>query len=253
MKIFGDFRKNFFHLILLLGLTQALTTQAEQTPDARFLENHMSVEINGQNVDVPYRVFLPDGYTGDHNWPMILALHGVGEQGSDGVAPTQVGLGHALRESSSRFPFIVVLPQAPKGQYWEGNLAEATLSMLEQTREKYNGDSTRLYLTGYSMGGYGTFYLASLYPDLFAAAVPICGGGDPATMAPRLLGLPLWIFHGSDDDVVPVEESRSMVRALQAEMHPNLRYTEYPNTTHDSWDKAYAEPDLVKWLLSFHR
>lgn len=215
-----------------------------------------------------YQVFVPHAWSPSEEWPVILFLHGAGERGNDGRQQLAVGLGPAVRRQEKRFPALVVFPQCRQGAWWtDPQMEELALAALNETLERYNGDRERIYLTGISMGGYGTFYLAARHPELFAAAVAICGGvvppprvsrslppdlrgGDPyRKMAARLASIPFWIFHGSADPIVPVEESRRMVAALQA-AGARVKYTEYPGVGHNSWDRAYAEPGLFGWMLS---
>ncbi|WP_395832211.1 prolyl oligopeptidase family serine peptidase [Archangium violaceum] len=219
-----------------------------------------------------YQIYLPPGFTPDRLWPVILFLHGAGEGGSDGLQQTRVGLGPALRRFPERFPAVVVFPQSRRGHPWRGPMAELALHTLEQAIREFHGDPNRLYLTGVSMGGYGTWRLALEDPHRFAALVPICGGLDapgrrtlprnpgaassvpePFLEAARhLRHVPTWIFHGEEDTIIPVEESRIMVQALR-EVGAPVRYTEYPEVEHDSWDPAYAEQELMPWLLSHVR
>lgn len=218
-----------------------------------------------------YEVFVPQNFDRHKTWPVILFLHGIGERGDDGVLQTDIGIAHAIRHHVDNFPFIVVMPQCRKDRHWiDSDMQAQVLAALEKSVKEFNGDRSRIYLTGLSMGGYGTWDMAAKYPGKFAAFVPICGGihgppgkpevsvgltrdpqvSDPyAETARRIGSTPIWIFHGGADPVVPVEESRKMAQALEA-AHANVRYTEYPGVDHDSWDKAYAEPDLVPWLLS---
>jgi predicted peptidase len=216
-----------------------------------------------------YQVYVPADWSKDKKWPVILFLHGAGERGDDGLMQTDVGIGTAIRRYRERFPSIVVLPQCRKNAWWtEPGMEAQALKALEQTLKEFNGDPQRVYLTGLSMGGYGTWSLAAKYPGKFAALVAICGGirapasvratgaapaepaGDPYAAAAQKIGrTPVWVFHGEADPVVPVTESRKMVEALKA-AGGNVRYSEYPEVKHNSWDKAYAEPELLPWLLA---
>ncbi len=196
-----------------------------------------------------YAVYFPPGYTTDRKWPVILFLHGAGESGSDGMRPTRVGIGPALERHPDRYPAIVVLPQCPAREYWQGGALNEAMDSVERTIEEASVDPAHMYLTGISMGAFGSFLLATLQPRRFAAVVPICGGGQPQVMAPILAKVPLWVFHGADDGVIPAEYSRDMVDAIRAEHPVELRYTEYPGVDHNSWDRAYSEPELPKWLF----
>ena len=218
-----------------------------------------------------YQVFVPASYTPAEQWPVVLFLHGAGERGSDGLLQTQVGLGAAIRERASRVPAIVVFPQAPADSGWTGATAQMALAALDQTMREFRTDPARVYLTGMSMGGNGTWYLAYRNPTRFAALAPICGWVssdvwrqlDPVVprdslrdggtvyeaLARRVRRVPTWIFHGEIDDVVPVEESGRAAAALTAAGAP-VQYTEVPGTGHNSWDPAYRSPKFWAWLLA---
>ena len=219
-----------------------------------------------------YRVFLPIGWQPRKTWPVVLFLHGNGERGDDGWRQTLVGIGPSIRRNPERVPAIVVLPQCRRGMWWtHGPMEKLALAALEASLRDFAGDPSRVFLTGISMGGYGTWSLAAKYPGRFAALAPICGGVVPPpgvkvpedhppvkfspdpyrSMAVRIGPVPVWIFHGSDDPRVPVSESRKMAGALRALGKP-VRFSEYTGVGHDSWEQAYAEPDFFPWLLS-HR
>lgn len=217
-----------------------------------------------------YQVYLPAQPMPAGGWPVILFLHGAGERGSDGALPTTVGLGPALRRNPERFPAIVVFPQAPEGTLWAGPSVRIALAALRRTRSEFPTDPARIYLTGISMGGHGTWYLARRHPRTFAAVAPVCGwvarppagfpDPDPvlapaegnADLARVLRGAPVWIFHGARDPVVSVEESRSMASACEA-AGVDVRYTELPEAGHDAWTPAYGLRAFPEWLLAQRR
>ena len=182
---------------------------------------------------------------------MILFLHGMGECGDDGVFHTTVGLGRAIRRHPERFGALVVMPQLPVDHRWEGAMQTLALATLEATLKEYSADHERIALTGLSLGGFGTWSLGSRCPERFCALVPICGGGDPAE-ARELAQLPIWCFHGDADPAVSVELSRQMVAAVRA-AGGEIRYTELPGVTHNSWDAAYGDPEVVAWMLAQRR
>lgn len=214
-----------------------------------------------------YVVFVPEH--APRNLPIVLFLHGAGERGADGLKQTQVGLGTAIRWNRDRFPMIAVFPQARENSRWLGPDAVAAMRALDQSIAEFDADRDRVYLTGLSMGGYGTWHLAMQYPDRFAAIVPICGGilkpptaesvrqspltegaADPyAATAERVKHLPVWIFHGAEDKVIPASESRRMYEELQR-LGADVRYTELPGVGHNAWDPAYSQPDLWSWLVA---
>jgi predicted peptidase len=220
-----------------------------------------------------YKVYVPPGFDPSRSWPVVLYLHGAGEWGSDDVRQTEVGLGPALVAHPERFPAVVVFPQAARGAVWLGETARAATAALEQTIAEFKGDPDRISLAGLSMGGYGTWVLAFEHPERYAAIVSVAGGivppgysrarltelpptlaaDDPyAHTAARVKAIPAWLFHGADDPTVPVTESRKIVAALeQAGASP--RYTEYAGVGHNSWDRAFADPELAKWLLAQRR
>jgi predicted peptidase len=255
-------RKTLMPLVLLAPVVISLAVppaRAKKT-ETGFLDR--SVTVAG--TQYKYQVFVPDNWTKKKKWPVILFLHGAGERADDGLVQTQVGIGAAIRRYRDRFPTIVVMPQCRKDVFWAGAMADVAMAALEAAQKEFHGDATRTYLTGLSMGGYGTWYLAGKYPGRFAALVPICGGvlvpdkaraqsaddHSPYTEAAKKVGkTPVWIFHGGDDPVVPVTESRRMAEAMKA-LGGEVRYTEYPGVDHNSWDKAYAESELLPWMLS---
>lgn len=221
---------------------------AADTPTG-FLNKSLSID----GTEYRYVVYVPRDYTAEKEWPVILFLHGAGERGSDGLKQTEVGLGRALRLFPERYPAIVVMPQCATGDRWAGRMAEMALRALDRTLEEYRIDRSRQYLTGLSMGGFGSWLIASQHPSRFAAVVPICGGGDPAAMASKLKDLPIWTFHGDADEAVPVARTREMVDAIKAAGGERIRYTEYPGVGHNSWDRAYASQELTDWLFAQKR
>jgi predicted peptidase len=192
-------------------------------------------------------LFLPKDYEADaaRQWPLILFLHGAGERGSDLNKVRRHGL-PTVTDRQPDFPFIVISPQCPAGTYWP-YLVDDLNDLLDRTLKQYRVDPQRIYLTGMSMGGYGTFYLSMAYPERFAALAPICGGGDPSR-ASRIKHLPIWVFHGARDNIVPIEESEIMVSALR-KTGANVQFTVYPNANHDSWTETYNNPELYEWFL----
>lgn len=249
----------------LLTASSALLT----AKDTGFLNR--SVTMAGTSYR--YQVYVPAEWTKHQKWPVILSLHGAGERGSDGLFSTENGIGRSIRRNAKAFPFVVVFPQCPNGVYWtDKSMQEMAMAALESAIKEFKGDRDRIYLTGLSMGGYGTWEMAMRYPKYFAAIAPVCGAlrgskmlpdlhsaqvdlaaEDPYTEAARRIGaMPVWIFHGAKDPVIPVEESRRMAEALRA-AGAAVRYTEYPDATHNSWDRAYAEPDFSRWLLEQRR
>lgn len=245
----------------------AFNAAASQVVETGFLDR--VVTVAGQNYR--YQVYVPNAYSAVTRWPVILFLHGAGERGTDGLLQTEVGLGAAIRRSPARYPAIVVLPQSPEDSLWTGLPAQAALAALQRTTDEFSTDPARVYLTGLSMGGNGTWYLAYRYPERFAAVVPICGwvsaglrlspsaavvpaddGESFEALARRLGRVPVWIFHGEVDGAVPVEESRKATAALRS-AGGNVRYTEFLGVGHNSWDAAYASIEFSTWLFAQRR
>jgi predicted peptidase len=198
-------------------------------------------------VRMAYLLYLPPDYAQKDSWPLLLFLHGAGERGSD-LDRVKVHGPPKLIEAGKQFPFIVVSPQCPDGQWWQPHELAA---LVDEIVEKYKVDTDRIYVTGLSMGGFGTWALAGFAPDRFAALVPICGGGDPMT-ARRLAHVPIWVFHGAKDPVVPLAASERMVEALK-KVKGNVKLTVYPEAGHDSWTETYNNPELYRWLLEQRR
>lgn len=253
-------QKHELSLVMLLTMMLLTTTgaRAEQDPwQARTF--HAS---NG--LELPYRLLVPLHQPSPRPQPMVLFLHGAGERGNDNVSQLKNGVRELFATPSvrRRLPALVVVPQCPEGQRWvavdwnapahtmplsPSRPMAAVMELLDALQQEFSVDPTRRYVLGISMGGFGTWDLLARRPGSFAAAVPICGGADVAT-APRLASVPLWVFHGSEDTVVPVGRSRSMVEALE-KAGGTPRYTEYARTGHDSWTRALAESGLLPWLF----
>lgn len=194
-----------------------------------------------------YLVFLPADYDTQEQWPTIVFLHGSGERGSNLDWVKRHGVAKIVEEQPE-FPFIVVSPQCPKGREWSVPLLSV---LLDEVLATYYVDPNRVYLTGLSMGGYGTWHLATAQPYSFAAIAPVCGGGNPEE-AYNLKDLPVWVFHGAQDTAVPLSESQVMVEALKA-CGGNVKLTVYPEAGHDSWTQTYSNQDLYDWFLQHRR
>lgn len=271
MRHLGIERTWLWVLVAIL-VSVCATRAAGQTVETGFLNRTLQVE----GVDYRYQVYVPANFERSGSWPIILALHGGGEFGDDGLKQTDVGIGRAIRQNHDRFPAIVVMPQskADGTPGWQRAGSRAALAALERAVTEFNGDRSRLYLTGLSAGGNGTWYLGAEHPERFAALVVVCGfvsgrksmtgtvtypplgpagTADPfAWVASRLSKVPVWIFHGDADAVVPVDESRKMAAAMKA-LGADAQYTEFPGVQHNAWDPAYAREDLWAWLLRQRR
>ncbi|RAJ00640.1 dienelactone hydrolase family protein [Paenibacillus pabuli] len=210
---------------------------------------HRLVKEITKTVTLDYLLHIPEKeqpLAEDQKWPVILFLHGAGERGNDLEMLKANGV-PLIADQDKSFPFIVISPQCPQSELW-ANEKEAVMAILEQVLENYPADKKRVYLTGLSMGGYGSWHLPMDYPDVFAAIAPVCGGGDPSK-AKTLLNVPIWAFHGAKDDVVYVTESEKIVHALEA-LNADVKLTIYPEGGHDAWTETYENPELYKWFLS---
>jgi predicted peptidase len=225
------------------GLSSA---RAADNDDRGFLDR---VYEDAQGTAAKYVLFVPHDYKGDKPYPLILFLHGAGETGTDGKRQAQVGLGPAIKKHEQTFGFLAVFPQSQK-RNWRADSEDGqrAIKILDQVMKDYKVDPQRVYVTGLSMGGVGTWSLAVKYPKRWAAIVPICGGGKPEDAA-KIKDIPCWSFQGEADKTVPPERSRGMIQALK-EAGAQPKYTEYPGVGHNSWDKAYGTPELYEWLLT---
>jgi predicted peptidase len=232
---------------LLGGLLTNAAARADQPggQQEKSFEKEVTVKVK-----LNYLLFLPEQYEkGGKAWPMILFLHGAGERGNDLSLVKKHGPPKIL-ETRKDLPFIVVSPQAAgRGFGWN---VDALAALVDDVASNYRVDKDRIYLTGLSMGGYGTWALATAHPKKFAAIVPICGGGNPSD-AKRIKDIPVWVFHGAKDKTVPLAQSEAMVKALEAAGAKEVKFTVYPEAGHDSWTQTYDNPELYKWLLQHSR
>lgn len=223
--------------IILSCLLLAIQLTAQQTAE-KFIQ------------ETRYLLYLPDGYLSDttKKWPMIVFLHGSGESG-DNLEKVKVHGPPKLIEQGKKFPFIIVSPQQLDAS--AGFQAEVLKGMIVDLKKKYRVDEDRVYLTGLSMGGYGTWDLAEKHPEEFAAIAPICGGGDAGKVW-KLRHMPVWCFHGAKDDVVNITASQIMIDSLK-KYNNNVRFTIYPDANHNSWEATYNNDSLYTWFLSQKR
>ena len=200
-------------------------------------------------VKLDYLVYLPEDYEKKEAWPLVIFLHGAGERSADLELVKKHGP-PKLVEGGKKFPFIVVSPQCPQDKWWTAMPLELT-ALIDEIESKHKVDKDRVYLTGLSMGGFGTWMLAAHTPERFAAIAPICGGGETLGTR-RLTRLPTWVFHGAKDPVVPLKRSEDMVEALKR-AGGNVKFTIYPEAGHDSWTATYDSPEFYSWLLAQKR
>lgn len=206
-------------------------------------------EVNGKEQAMSYLLYLPKDYAAKKvaKFPVLLFLHGAGERG-DNIDLVKVHGPPKLIDKGKDFPFVVISPQCPKNVWWDVDVIAA---LVDDVVKSHRADQSRLYVTGLSMGGYGTWGICSKYPDKFAAAAPICGAGNAKTVA-AMKGVPTWAFHGDKDTAVSFAAGKAMVDALKA-AGGDVQFTVYEGVGHDSWTATYNNDKLYEWLLSKSR
>jgi len=244
--------------ILLFAMTTTLV--AEDDYRGRF-EGRM---FKPGDFELPYRLLSPKAVEEGQKYPLVIFLHGAGERGTD----NKIQLVHGMNDFASdaimdKYPAFVIAPQCPEERKWvevdwtleshtipaEPSIPlAATFALIDRFTAQHPVDKSRIYITGLSMGGYGTWDALARSPELFAAAVPICGGGDPAT-AGKFKDVPLWAFHGDQDTAVKPKRSREMIDVLR-KLGGTPKYTEYEGVAHDSWTQTYADPAMYEWLFA---
>jgi len=251
--------KKLSYLLICLMASNHVLAQS----DINLFTKH---SLSHEGIVLPYRLLKPEKLEAGKKYPLILFLHGAGERGHDNEVNLMYITDLFLNEQNRKdYPAYVLVPQCPKDGWWinfdrqnPGTALQqsekpsaamaAVIALLDEIENNEAIDKNRIYVTGLSMGGFGTWDLIARFPKRFAAAAPICGGADTSTAA-KIAHLPIWNFHGAKDVVVKVDWSHNMVDALKA-VHGNIKYTEYPEVNHDSWINAYAEPDFMKWMFS---
>ncbi len=203
-------------------------------------------------VTLDYLIYHPADFgADDREWPLLVFLHGLGERGPD-IEKVKMHGPPKLIAQGREFPFVVLSPQCPERDWWANEAPTMALEkLIDEIASDERIDEDRIYLTGLSMGGFGTWNLAVRDPERFAAIAPVCGAGDPSRAA-SIADLPTWAFHGAKDTVVPPKGSQDMIAAIEA-AGGNPRFTLYPDATHDSWSATYDNPELYEWLLSHER
>jgi predicted peptidase len=252
----------FFSLLILLSCGSKNKSEN--------MEAFEKMEFTDNSGTLPYRILFPNNYDKEKNYPLILILHGAGERGTDNEAQlTHGGNLFLKKELREDYPALVVFPQCPEESYWSnvektGSMmfaefafqedGDPTIAMLQlqklllDLKGTYRIDDNRIYVGGLSMGGMGTFEIVRRNPDTFAAAFSICGGAHPKT-ATTIKSVPWWVFHGDADMIVDYEHSQKMVEALKKE-GADVKFTTYEDVNHNSWENAFAEPELIPWLFS---
>ncbi len=234
-----------------MGLALALAVpvaNAQPKEDWKALLEKRTFKSGG--AELPYRLLKPAGYDPKKSYPLVVFLHGAGERGSDNEAQIR----HGVREFASakhrkQYPCFLIAPQCPAKRGWAGSEPERlVLELIPALQKEFSIDAKRIYVTGLSMGGYGTWNLIGRRPELFAAAVPICGGGNEK-MAEKMAKVPIWAFHGDKDTAVPVDRSRKMIAAIE-KAGGKPKYTEYKGVGHDSWTRAYGDAKMFAWMFA---
>lgn len=239
---------------ILLALSLVAITAMAHEPGTQKAETFKK-EIK-EEISYNYLAFVPKGYSDGKKWPLMIFLHGAGERGTD-INKVTVHGPPKIAKTNPEFPFVLISPQCASGQRWE---KDKVMALLDHAISKYNVDTNRIYLTGISMGGYGTWDIASTYPERFAAIVPICGGGQTIDLKlssrekrKAFENLGIWAFTGAKDQVVPVEESQRMVDAFKSAGAKDVQFTIYPEANHDSWTETYNNPKVFEWFLKHTR
>jgi predicted peptidase len=242
--------------IAILGVLGTIRTNAEDAVDGFVARTHRGAA----GTDMPYRLFIPNAATRVRALPLIVYLHGGGGNGTDNLR--QIGGGNTggtrlwtASAMQARHPAFVVAPQKPGDNTWSAPdsdqpapYAKLVLELVASLSKEFAIDAGRIYLIGQSAGGRGAWDLVSKRPDLFAAAVPVCGDGN-TTRVRAARDVAIWAFHGAKDPVIPVQGSRDLVAALRS-TGSSVQYTEYPDVEHDAWISAFAERDLADWLFA---
>jgi predicted peptidase len=221
--------------LLILFFNNSYSQQTMQTL-------HTELQLN---IDINYLLYLPDGYgESSEEFPVLLFLHGVGERGSDLSIVKRNGPPKLIDEGK-KFPFIIISPQCPDRTDWDN---KSLIVLLDYIESNYRVDKNLVYVTGLSMGGHATWSLAIQYPERFAAIIPVCARGYSQDVY-VLKDVPIWAFHGEKDDIIPIEDGKKMVEALE-KAGGNVKFTIYPEANHDAWTETYNNPEIYEWLLS---
>jgi len=234
----------FKFIFIIVAVLSALFPKSNNERNIKTFVTDVTIE-----VELNYLLYLPSDYSYSKKvYPLVLFLHGAGERGED-INFVEVHGIPKLIKMGKEFPFITIAPQCPFDRWWSDKVfVKALISLIEKTKTQYNVDDSRIYATGLSMGGYGTLAIAMERPDLFSGIIPICGGGDLNKIG-RLEHMPIWLFHGDADTVVPVENSTKIYDVLKP-INKNIKITIYEDVGHDSWTETYENNDLYEWLLN---
>ena len=241
-----------FCLAILLSSCSDIISLSNQ--NKKIIQNKKAYTFSSKsypNSELNYLIYFPIDYKKKYVFPLVVFLHGAGERGSNLKLVEKHGI-PKLINSGKKFPFITIAPQCPKSGYWsDSTYVDILIQLIEKIKMEYKVDHNRVYATGLSMGGFGTLAVAKERSDLFAAIVPICGGLDTKNIE-RLYNMPIWLFHGSDDRVIPLERSQIIYDLLKPN-NPTIKLTVYEGVGHNSWDRAYNNKNIYQWMLSFKK
>ena len=237
----------YYIIITLLILNVSLVGEGIKNKSSEKFITNLAMQVS-----LKYHIYFPNNYhDSDTKFPLVLFLHGAGERGDDLGLVEKHGIPKMINNGIN-FPFITVAPQCPKFQYWSEPVNVKTLLLLvEEIIKKNKVDIERIYATGLSMGGYGTLAIAKERPDLFSAIIPVCGGLD-TTDIKRLKDIPIWLFHGAEDKVVPVENSE-LIYDLLKPINPEIKITIYKGINHNSWEMTYNNQNIYDWMLKYKK
>ncbi len=250
-------------IFMLFGICSVVSAQNAKAVQKTWDASLESLTFEKDGNKLPYRFMKPAKVEEGKTYPLVIFLHGAGERGTDNKAQLRHGIQDIIKLGAEKHPFFMLVPQCPNGKKWvEVDWGAASHTMPEQLSvpftllfellgkiEKENPiDQKRIYIMGISMGGFGTWDAISRFPDKFAAAVPVCGGADTA-QAPKLVKIPIWVFHGGNDNTVKTQRSRDMVEALK-KAGGDPKYTEYPGVGHNSWTQTFSNPEVIEWIFS---
>jgi predicted peptidase len=250
---------------VILAFVTSIAIAKDDGPLAKLYEPATYANADGEQL--PYRILKPAQYDSTRKYPLVMFFHGAGERGDDNFKQlVHCAATFASPANMDKYPCFVVFPQCPAKQRWvevdwalpahtqpvePGQAMRLSMELLASLKKQFSIDERRIYVSGLSMGGFATWDLISRYPKVFAAAVPICGGGDESKAA-ACAKVPVWAFHSADDNVVKVERTRNMIEAMR-KAGGDPRYTEYTGLGHFSWGKAYSEAELLPWLFAQSR
>jgi predicted peptidase len=252
------------------AMLMAQSTGSIHIEPGKQLPQSLEIQLGGKSaprdVTIRYMLFAPKDYKAEgKKWPLLLFLHGLGECSNDDLSRVKIHGPANFVDSRPDFPFVVVTPQLPPPPGYKEGVTYSSeqiialarkawapdelIQLVDHVTAKMNIDRGRVYVTGLSMGGYGTWRLVAEHPERFAAAVPICGGGEPETMARAVNRMPIWAFHGAKDPTVPLAEGKKMVDAVKR-AGGDVRFTVYPDVAHNSWKVTYDNQEMYDWLLA---